>query len=185
MRINTNTATLILASAAILALAPPSIGQTKSAPAKPEAVSMLTKGNEEAIRKTVMGFEQAWNTHDMELLASLFREDAEFINVVGMHWHRRDAIVAAHKAFHETIFKTTQMKFNAIEIRSIGPEHAIAVGDLTLDSFTTPNGEVVPKALNRETFVLIKGAEGWRIAHGHNVRVDQEAVKHDPVNSPK
>jgi hypothetical protein len=33
--------------------------------------------------------------------------------------------------------------------------------------------------------VLAKGLDGWKIVHGHNVQVDAEAAKHDPVNKPK
>lgn len=183
MKNNTITVTLLLASAAILALAPPSVGQTKSAPEKSKAVSSLTKADEEGIRKTVMGFEQAWNTHDMKLLASLFREDAEFINVVGMHWRGRDAIVKAHAIFHEIMFKECRLKTDSIETRALGKDIAIAVVTTTQDAFTTPTGQLMPKGQTRQTYVLASAAGGWKFIHCQNVRVDAEAVKNDPVNS--
>jgi uncharacterized protein (TIGR02246 family) len=183
MKINPVTATPLLAFAAILALAPLSIGQTKSAPEKPKAASSLTKEDEEGIRNTVMGFEQAWNTHDMKLLASLFREDAEFINVVGMHWRGRDAIVKAHAVFHEIMFKDCRLKTDSIETRALGKDSAIAVVTTTQDAFTTPNGQLMPKGQTRLTYVLAAGTDGWKFVHCQNVRVDAEAVKNDPVNS--
>ncbi len=183
MKINTITTTLLLASAAILALAPPSVGQTRNAPGKPKAVSALTKEDEEGIRKTVTGFEQAWNTHDMKLLASLFREDAEFINVVGMHWHGRDAIVKAHAIFHEIMFKDCRLKTDSIETRPLGKDSAIAVVTTTQDAFTTPSGQTMPKTQTKQTYVLAAGEGGWKFVHCQNVRVDAEAAKHDPVNS--
>ena len=30
-----------------------------------------------------------------------------------------------------------------------------------------------------------KGPEGWKIAHGHNVVIDEDAAKNDPVKNPR
>ena len=102
-----------------------------------------------------------------------------------MHWHGRDAIEKAHTAFHATSFKNHQFKTDTVEVRAIGGDCAIGVVTTTNDAFTTPAGNVLTKAQNRQTYVLTKGADGWKVAHFHNVRVDADAVKHDPVNSPK
>ena len=37
-------------------------------------------------------FAQAWNAHDADALASLFDEDAEFVNRTGLCWHDRESI---------------------------------------------------------------------------------------------
>jgi|AntRauTorckE6833_2_1112554.scaffolds.fasta_scaffold01815_6 hypothetical protein len=37
-------------------------------------------------------FADAWNERDPYKLASLFDEDAEFVNVVGIWWHSREDI---------------------------------------------------------------------------------------------
>jgi ketosteroid isomerase-like protein len=54
----------------------------------------------------------------------------------------------------------------------------------SVDGFTTPSGQVRPKSQDRETFVLAKGPEGWKLVHSHNTVIDAEAAKHDPVNAP-
>jgi uncharacterized protein (TIGR02246 family) len=170
-------------TAIFLALAPPAIAQTVKPKAQLQAgTAALSKADDEGIRKTVMDYETAWNNHDMKLLATLFREDAEFVNVVGMHWRGRDAIVKAHTVFHEIMFKDCRLKTDSIEARPLGGDHAIAIWTATQDSYTTPSGQVVPKGQTRLSLILAKGPEGWKIAHGHNVRIDAEAVKNDPVN---
>jgi uncharacterized protein (TIGR02246 family) len=121
----------------------------------------------------------------MKALEPLFHEDAEFINVVGMHWRGRPAIVAAHVAFHATTFKNVGMKTDAVAIRPVGPGIAIAVVTQTQDTFTTPSGEVVPEHQNKLSYVFTKVAGEWKIAHAQNVRIDAAAVQHDPVNSPR
>lgn len=149
------------------------------------AAAALSTEDDKAVRKVVTGFEDAWNAHDMKAMGKLFRGDAEFINVVGMHWHGRKEIETAFTAFHETIFKTNQMKTDTVETRLLGNGYAVAVATITQDGFTTPDGHTQPRAQCRETFVLVKGEDGWKIAHGHNVGVNAEAAKNDPVKRPK
>jgi uncharacterized protein (TIGR02246 family) len=141
--------------------------------------------DDKAIREVIRGIEDSWNAHDMKAYGKLFSEDAEFINVVGMHWRGRKDIVAAHTAFHETSFKNHNIKTDTVDIRSLGERHAIAVVTTTNDSFKTPGGQVIPKRQNRQTYVMTKGPDGWKIAHGHNVPVDPDAAQFDPVNKPK
>jgi uncharacterized protein (TIGR02246 family) len=158
--------------------------QTPKSDAPRTGTNVLSKEDDAAIRKVFADYEAAWNTHDMKAIAKLFREDAECINIVGMHWRGRDAIEKAHAAFHETHFKNHQFKTDTVELRSLDGGHAIAVVTTTNDAFLAPDGRTFSKAQNRQTYVLIKDADGWKVAHFHNVRVDPEAAKHDPVNKP-
>jgi uncharacterized protein (TIGR02246 family) len=156
-------------------------------PATPErgraGTNRLPKEDDQAVRKIVAGVEEAWNAHDMPAIAKLFREDAEWVNKVGMHWRGRDEIMIAHRAFHETIFKNHKIHTDAVETRSIAPGAAVAVVVETCDGFTAPDGRAWPKARNQLSYVLVKGPEGWKIAHGQNSEVDELAAKHDPVKN--
>jgi uncharacterized protein (TIGR02246 family) len=181
----TLVAIAVMALAMVMPRTTPTHAQTSKPTEQAQPASALSPKDEEEVRKTVMDYEKAWNTHDMKLLATLFREDAEFVNVVGMHWRGRDAIVKAHAIFHEIMFKDCRFKTDSIETRPLGGDHAIAMWTATQDSYTTPSGQVVPKGQFKLSLILAKGPEGWRIAHGHNVRIDAEAVKNDPVNSPR
>jgi uncharacterized protein (TIGR02246 family) len=145
----------------------------------------LSPEDDQAVRKVVAGFEEAWNTHDMKALAKLFRDDAEWVNIVGMHWHGRDEIMVAHTAFHKTSFKNHSYRTDAVATRSVAPGVAVAVATETFGSFTTPDGQVRPKSRDRLSYVLVKGPEGWKIAHGHNVVIDEDAAKNDPVKNPR
>jgi hypothetical protein len=79
--------------------------------------------------------------------------------------------------------KIPNVKTDSIETRPLGSDYAIAVWTSTQDSYTTPSGQVVPKGQTKLSLILAKGPDGWKIVHAHNVRIDAEAVKHDPVNS--
>jgi uncharacterized protein (TIGR02246 family) len=156
-------------------------------PSRPDAApaNALSAEDDSAIRKTVAGIEAAWNAHDMDAYGKLLHEDVQWINVVGMHWHGHKEVMAAHIAFHKTTFKNHSLKTDRVEVRSLGGGHAIAVVTTTNDAFTTPAGDVRPKAQDRQTYVMVKDADGWKIAHGHNVVVDAEVAKHNPVKKPK
>lgn len=178
--ISTITAALMLAAATILPLAPPAFAQTKT---NAQTQIALTKEDEQGIRKTINGFVAAWNTSDMKAMDKLFCEDAEFVNVVGMHWRGRAQIDAAHIVFDKLMFHGVQMKVDSIGVRPLSSDYAIAVVLETLDSYTTPSGQVVPKGQVRGSWVLARNGGDWKIAHCQNVNVDAEAAKHDPVNS--
>ncbi len=159
--------------------------QPPKADPPPIKANALSKEDDAAVREVIGGTVKALNAHDMKAFAKLFCEDAEWINIVGMHWRGREAILKAHSAFLDTVFKDNRMKLDAIETRSLGNGYATAVATITHGEFTAPSGKVVPTAQNRVTHVLVKGTDGWKIVHGHNVQVDAQAAKHDPVNQPK
>lgn len=180
----TTIAAALLVTATFLPLAPPMVAQTPK-PATPPAyaAASLPKEDEQGIRKTVMGVEESWNTHDMKAFARLLHEDAHWVNVVGMHWRGREAVVKAHAIFHEIMFQNCKLKTDSIEARPLGRDYAIAVVTTTQDAFTTPDGHVSPKGQTRLSLVLARSPDGWKIVHAENVRVDAEAAKNDPVNS--
>ncbi|HJE52243.1 MAG TPA: SgcJ/EcaC family oxidoreductase [Tessaracoccus flavescens] len=41
-------------------------------------------------------FAHAWSEQDADAVASLFVDDASFVNVVGMWWHSKERIRSAH-----------------------------------------------------------------------------------------
>lgn len=159
------------------------IGRAQSPKSKASSNETIATDAALAIRKTIAGIEDAWNTHDMKAYGALLAEDVHWVNVVGMHWRGHKAVMDAHTALHKTSFKNHRIKTDNVEIRSLGTGVAIAVVTTTNDEFKTPDGSIVPKRQNRQTYVLRRSFETWRIAHGHNVPVDPLAAKFDPVNA--
>ena len=148
-----------------------------------QAGDKVRDDGEKAARQLVEKFVSGWNTHDMKVLGSIFSDDAEFINVVGMHWRGKDAIIKAHAAYHETLFKDCKLVTDEVSFRPLGPDHGIAVWVCTQDKFTTPGGAVVPRHQNRLTLVLARDQKaGWQVVHAQNTPIDAQAVQFDPVN---
>lgn len=114
-------------------------------------------------------FVQAWNERRAENIAGLFAEDAEFINVVGLWWHDRQAIFKAHDYGLKTIFNDSKLEVRQIKVRAMAEEFAIVYARMRL-SGQTPIGEVEQAGVrfNIFTFVVKKYPEGWLCESAHN-----------------
>jgi uncharacterized protein (TIGR02246 family) len=147
------------------------------------SVGTATTLDEQAIQAVLHGYCNAWNRHDMKALAELFTDDAHWVNIVGMHWPGKKAVVGAHEAYHCTFFQTTDIDLADVQIRVLAPDVAAAVVLLNVGSFTPPDGIPRPKADNRLSLILTKHDGQWRIAHGHNTVIDPGAQRFDPVKT--
>jgi uncharacterized protein (TIGR02246 family) len=143
----------------------------------------LTTTDKAAIEEVIREFEARWNTHDMEAYAKLFTEHAHLINVVGMWWRSRQQIMIATSAYHASFFKDNRVEIVSTDCRSIAPGVATAVLKLKQSAFARPDGKIEPERTDILSFILVKGAAGWLIAHGQNTVIDQAAAPFDPVNA--
>ncbi|WP_237565385.1 YybH family protein [Ornithinimicrobium cavernae] len=66
------------------------------------------------------GFAEAWNRGDAGAIADLFSEDADFINVVGFWWTRREQIRHNHAYGFEQIFPGSTMTVERLRVRDLG-----------------------------------------------------------------
>jgi uncharacterized protein (TIGR02246 family) len=141
----------------------------------------ISPADDQAIKAVVRGYEACWNRHDMAALSELFADDAHWVNIVGMYWSGKAAVVRAHEGLHSTFFRTTEQALIDVTVRAIAPGVAIAVAHLKMGPFTPPDGVHRPAAGNRLSFTLTKQSGGWRIAHGHNTVIDPAAQPFDPA----
>jgi uncharacterized protein (TIGR02246 family) len=106
--------------------------------------------------------------------------DAEWINVVGMHWKGRDTVRRAHAVLHAGMLPPEQS-----EMRQIAPNVVIETHVDRLEGVgLNPLGKPYPDDGNLITMVFVKSREGWRIAHAHNGHIDKQAAAHDPAKDP-
>lgn len=66
------------------------------------------------------GFAEAWDRGDAEAIAALFAEDADFVNVVGFWWTRREQIRHNHAYGFEHIFPGSTMTLEQVRVRNLG-----------------------------------------------------------------
>ncbi|MGA2418973.1 MAG: SgcJ/EcaC family oxidoreductase [Candidatus Acidiferrum sp.] len=138
------------------------------------------QNDEQGVRKTVGGFAQNWNNHDMDAFGNLFATDADFVNVAGDWWKGRQDIQMEHAYSHGTIpadtkgfealrtyygiFKSSTLRFTQMEVRFLRRDVAVAHASWELLGDTrTPN----PRQ-GIFTFVLARQDGGWFIAAAQN-----------------
>ena len=69
--------------------------------------------DEAQVSAVAAGWETAWNNHDMKALATLFTDDADFVNVGARHWKGRAQIEKEHAArlnqFVDSVWSTSRV----------------------------------------------------------------------------
>lgn len=80
----------------------------------------------QTVEGTLNALCDAWNVHDMDALAMLFCEDADFVNVIGMRFKGREEIATAHRELHRERFAKTQIKQLLCSVSYLGNDVAIA-----------------------------------------------------------
>ena len=127
--------------------------------------------DEKLIRDIETQWEEAWNRHDMKAGATLFTEDADFINVNGSHWKGRDEIEKKHAALHAGIFKESYFKMLSTNIRFFTPE--IALAHVKWQIGGDKNRDGTPRKPREGVFtqVLLKKDGRWLISAWHNTNI--------------
>ncbi len=74
----------------------------------------------------VKALSDSWNSHDAANYAAQFAEDADFVNVVGMHWRGRAEIEARHVDVFRTIFRNSRLQILSSTLRLLGPGVVLA-----------------------------------------------------------
>lgn len=72
-----------------------------------------------------MALQAAWNAHDMTSFATLFHDDATFVNRFAHYVRGVDAIVALHKPIHETIYRDSTIENELIDATPVGDGAAV------------------------------------------------------------
>lgn len=137
----------------------------------------LSAADEKVIREIMKSQETAWNKHDMNAYMENYRDDADAINIVGMYWSGKAAILKHLSDFHKTNFKDLEETLDEVNVHSIGDGYAIAILIWKVGAFKAPNGADIPAARHRSTQVLAKGPDGWKVVHFHNTTIDEAALK--------
>jgi uncharacterized protein (TIGR02246 family) len=137
--------------------------------------------DEQAIRNGVAAWEASWNKHDMNEMATLLTEDAEWVNVVGMWWRGRADVRQAHVVYHETVFKETPYHAQAVSVRFVNRDTAVASVKWKKGSFVAPNGVTYPEAEDMMSMLWVRQSGTWLIALGHNTTIDPNVQQFNPI----
>ncbi len=128
--------------------------------------------------EVVARWKEVWNAGDPDGLAALFVEDAEFVNVVGLWWHDREAIREAHAYGLRTIFPGSTISMRPPRVRLVGEDAAVVQARWRILGQVAPSGEPADPREGVFTFVLERSEQDWLVVAAQNTDRVQGAETH-------
>jgi uncharacterized protein (TIGR02246 family) len=129
---------------------------------------------ERPLYEIVEKLEAAWNSYDSVAWASLFADDADFIHVLGGHFHGHTEIERGHRHIFDTIYKGSRNSFEVEGVRFVRPDVAIVFIHGNLLWYLNGAEQHIEA---RPTLVAEKTSDGhWRIVAFQNTLVTKDAV---------
>lgn len=131
----------------------------------------LQPQDEQAIFAAIEGYAHAWNEHDCHGFADDFTEEADFVNIFGMHFSGKKEIEERHVTILETFLKGTKLRIAAIELREEQPGIVIATAHWFLSGYvkSNPNQPDIEQGIFSHVFVNRDGK--WKICATQNTLI--------------
>jgi uncharacterized protein (TIGR02246 family) len=89
------------------------------------AAAAVAPADDHAIQALVQSWEKDWNAHDMAAMGMLITEDADFVNVAGLHWKGRQQIVEEHAQRHRTNLRLSHWVTHGVTVQPLSPTIAL------------------------------------------------------------
>ena len=124
-----------------------------------------------AVEAVGAAFVDDWNRHDMKSLGSLFTDDAQFVNVIGLWWHSRAEIQKEHEALHATRMRSSHLVTTESVVHLLGPDVAVLIQRWQLTGDTGIDGVTLPMRRGVITLVTVKQGGHWQIASAQNTDI--------------
>lgn len=117
---------------------------------------------------------------DFDAFSTLFTDDADFVNIVGMPWSGKAQIVKAHRVVFTTRYRGTPQHIVEKSEATLAPGLVLVVGTIKMDDYTAQDGKAMTDNLFRMTLVMKKVGERWLIRTAENTAINTVAAPHDP-----
>lgn len=117
-------------------------------------------------------FVENWNKRRPDLMAALFEEDADFINVVGLWWTNRKDIFKAHDYGLKVIFKDSTLEIIKLKTKMLSGESAVVHAKMKLTGQSSTGNDKAGERRTVFTFIVRKKEEGfWWIVSAQNTDI--------------
>ena len=130
----------------------------------------------EGINNLVNKWESYWNSHNMDSMGTLLRDDVDFVNVAGQWLKGKKQTVAVHKERHLVVFKASIWKTDSINIKYVKPDLSIIHIGWGITGDVDPDGKPRTPRHGIFTWVVIKENNQWVILVVHNVNIRESGA---------
>jgi uncharacterized protein (TIGR02246 family) len=124
-----------------------------------------------AVKRVGAALVDDWNRHDMQSFGSLFADDAQFVNVIGLWWHSRAEIQKAHEALHATRMRSSHLVASETLVHLLGPDAAVLLMRWQLTGDTGIDGVPQPMRQGVMSLVTVRAGNDWLIASAQNTDI--------------
>jgi uncharacterized protein (TIGR02246 family) len=128
-------------------------------------------GDEDGVKVIGPAWAEAWNAGDMDAVAALYAEGADYVDFFGDAFSGVPAIQAAFAEINSTVYEGTKIEVVTVAVSFIKPD--VAVTDSTWKITGMPAGASSLPTEGQSTVVAVKQGDAWKIA-AHCARVPQQ-----------
>ena len=122
-----------------------------------------------AVQQAMEHYMALWNRHAIDEHSKLFTEDADLVNVVGMHLRGRQAIQEQHEQLHRTIFANSVSRALDVSVHPLGRATALVHMHWEMAGAAKLPGWNVPEPRTGVmTLLWVNQGSGWRVRAVHN-----------------
>lgn len=119
-------------------------------------------------------FARAWNARDANALASLFDDDARFVNETGICWDDRESIRQAYASRLQSMVDNSQLAADEPKIKLLSPEVAVVHVRMTRSGEAQADTVASAPRTSVVSFVVHRAGERWLCASAQNTYVTPE-----------
>jgi len=124
---------------------------------------------QQAIRNATERYMELWNAHAIGEHSQLLTEDADLVNVVGMHVRGRQDIQKHHEQLHRTIFSNSASRILDLSIAAVDDATVLAHMRWEMKGAAKLPGWSVPEPRTGVMSLLwVKRNGQWRVRSLHN-----------------
>ncbi len=116
----------------------------------------------------LQGVSRAWNEGDGIEFASYFTEDADLVNMHGMHVRGRQAIAGLYEMLFRSVFADTSVEYEVSGRRELCDKSTLIHVRVDLN---VPKGHMAGEHHTQTSLVLQQKGDGWAIASLQNTLV--------------
>jgi len=154
----------------ISALALFAVAQLHAGPLLAQEAADATHAEEAVIALAVLDrLNAAWNAGDGQAFAEMFTADADVINIFGQAYKGSADLKLRMQAIFDGVFKGSRHAARNLEIARRLDENSILIVSST--RIIVPAGPMSPETRNRQTLILVREGDAWRIRHWHNTTI--------------
>lgn len=130
-------------------------------------------GNSKEIDELMESMFNAWNRGDLHTYTNFYREDADLVNVLGIHRHGRAEILAELEALHQHRFKGTLTLDLGHTTRFLTPEIAIVLVRWEMQGVNLAPEEDPSGRTRRGVFIHVAEStpQGWQLIASQNTEI--------------